>query len=211
MTAPVPRAPARTPAASLRHDARHIVSLAWPVLMGQLAVLGFSTVDTVLVARHSATDLAAFAVGSAAYITVFIGLMGVVLAIGPIVGQLYGAKRLEDAGHQLHQSVWLALGLSVLGCLLLVFPGAVLAAVARHARGGRQDPRLPAGAGVSLPASLLFTVYRGFNNAVSRPKAVMVLQLGGLALKVPLSISLVFGVPRSACRRSASPVAASRR
>jgi MATE family multidrug resistance protein len=46
----------------------------------------------------------------------------------------------------------------------------------------------------SLPASLLFTVYRGFNTAVSRPKAVMVLQLGGLALKIPLSISLVFGV-----------------
>jgi predicted Fe-S protein YdhL (DUF1289 family) len=29
----------------------------------------------------------------------------------------------------------------------------------------------------SLPASLLFTAYRGFNNAVSRPKAVMVLQV----------------------------------
>ena len=77
--------------AGLRGDARSILSLAWPVLIGQLAVLGFATVDTVLVARHSANDLAAFAVGSAAYITVFIGLMGVVLAIGPIVGQLYTA------------------------------------------------------------------------------------------------------------------------
>ncbi|MCK7493963.1 MAG: DUF1289 domain-containing protein [Comamonadaceae bacterium] len=47
----------------------------------------------------------------------------------------------------------------------------------------------------ALPASLLFTVYRGFNTAVSRPKAVMALQLGGLALKVPLSAALVFGLP----------------
>ena len=62
----------------------------------------------------------------------------------------------------------------------------------------------------ALPASLLFTVYRGFNIAVSRPKAVMALQLGGLALKVPLSAAA--GLRRAGarrCRRSASPAAAS--
>jgi MATE family multidrug resistance protein len=195
MTARDQATPAATPAASLRDDASSILSLAWPVLIGQLAVLGFSTVDTVLVARHSANDLAAFAVGSAAYITVFIGLMGVVLAIGPIVGQLYGAKRLDEAGHQLHQSVWLALGLSVIGCVLLVFPAPFLL-LARAAP--EVDDKIRGyllALAVALPASLLFTVYRGFNTAVSRPKAVMVLQLGGLAFKVPLSIALVFGMP----------------
>ncbi len=194
MTAPGLEQPAFVPAGSLRHDAQHIVSLAWPMLIGQLAVLGFSTVDTVLVARHSATDLAAFAVGSAAYITVFIGLRGVVLAIGPIVGQLYGAKRLEDAGHQLHQSVWLALGLSVLGCLLLVFPAPFLMLSRATPEMADKIEGYLLALACSVPASLLFTVYRGFNIAVSRPKAVMVLQLGGLALKIPLSIALVSGV-----------------
>jgi MATE family multidrug resistance protein len=46
-----------------------------------------------------------------------------------------------------------------------------------------------------LPASLLFTLFRAFNTAVSRPKVVMAIQLGGLAAKVPLSAMLVFGVP----------------
>ena len=69
---------------SLRDSAARILPLAWPVLVGQLAVLAFGTVDTVLVARASALDLAALAIGAAAYISVFIGLMGVVLAIGPI-------------------------------------------------------------------------------------------------------------------------------
>ena len=44
---------------------RRIAPLAWPVFVGQVAVLGFSTIDTMLVARHSATDLAALAVGAA--------------------------------------------------------------------------------------------------------------------------------------------------
>src|SRR5687768_4889467 len=163
MTARGQETPAAAPAASLCGDARSILSLAWPVLIGQLAVLGFSTVDTVLVARHSATDLAAFAVGSAAYITVFIGLMGVVLAIGPIVGQLYGAKRLADAGHQLHQCVWLALGLSVLGCLLLVFPAPFLVLSRATPEMADKIEGYLLALACSLPASLLFTVYRGFN------------------------------------------------
>ena len=185
----------RTPARVWLDDARRIAALAWPVLIGQLAVLGFATVDTVLVGRHSATDLAALAVGSAAYITVFIGLMGVVLAIGPVVGQLYGARRLEEAGHQLHQCVWLALGLSLLGSTLLVLPAPFL-------RLSRATPEVAEkirgyllALAFSLPASLLFTAYRGFNVAVSRPKAVMALQLAGLGLKVPLSIALVSGAP----------------
>ena len=43
-------------------------------------------------------DLAALAIGGATYITVFIGLMGVVLAIGPIAGQLFGAQAYHDCG-----------------------------------------------------------------------------------------------------------------
>jgi hypothetical protein len=87
-------------------DAGRITRLAWPVFIGQISVLAFSTVDTLLVARYSAQDLAALAVGAAAYVTVFIGFMGVVLAISPIVGQLQGAGRLHDAGRQVHQAIW---------------------------------------------------------------------------------------------------------
>lgn len=174
-------------------DTARIVPLAWPVFMGQIAMVLFATVDTVLVARYAALDLAALAVGAAAYITVFIGLMGVVLAIGPIVGQLYGAKRFEAAGDQLHQAVWLALGLSVLGCAVLVFPQPFIALsqagpdVAERLRGHLLALAL------ALPAGLLFAAFRGFNNAVSRPKAVALLQLGALALKVPLAALLVYG------------------
>jgi len=86
-------------------SARRIVPLAWPVMIGQLAVLAFSTIDTVLVGRAGALDLAALAIGGSAYVTVFVGLMGVVLAISPIAGQLYGAQRPVQAGAQLQQAM----------------------------------------------------------------------------------------------------------
>lgn len=176
-----------------RADVARIVPLAWPVFAGQVAMVLFATVDTVLVARHSAIDLAALAVGAAAYITVFIGLMGVVLAVAPIVGQLYGARRLEAAGDQLHQAVWLALGLALPGCLLLALPGPFIALSGASAEVADRLRGYLAALAFALPAGLLFAAYRGFNNAVSRPKAVMVLQLSGLGLKVPLATLLVHG------------------
>jgi multidrug resistance protein, MATE family len=178
---------------TLIQSARRIFPLAWPVLIGQLAVLAFGTVDTVLVARSSATDLAALAIGAATYISVFIGLMGVVLAVSPITGRLFGAKQLTQAGHQLHQAFWLALGFSVLGCCVLLFPQPFLSwsqASPEVAQKVRVYLRCLA---FALPPALLFTAFRGFNTAVSRPKMVMAIQLGALLLKLPLTTLLVFG------------------
>jgi multidrug resistance protein, MATE family len=191
--------PPAVSAVNWRLSAARIARLAWPVLVGQLSVVAFSTIDTILIARLAQgggpADLAALAVGQAAYITVFVGFMGVVLAIGPIVGQLYGAGKLHEAGRQVHQALWMVLILAVIGSVLLAFPYPFLAL----SRAGPEVADKVRGyllvLAFSLPASLLFTLYRGFNTAVSKPKAVMVLQLGGLALKVPLSIALVFGVP----------------
>jgi multidrug resistance protein, MATE family len=119
--------------------------------------------------------------------------MGVVLAVSPIAGQLFGAKKLTAAGNQLHQAAWLALMLAVPGCLLLCFPAPFMAL---SQASPEVEGKVRAYLGVlafSLPASLLFSAFRGFNTAVSRPKAVMALNLGGLALKVPLSILFLNG------------------
>lgn len=177
----------------LLDSARRIARLAWPVLIGQLAVLAFSTADTVMVARYGALDLAALAIGGATYITIFVGLMGVVLAIGPIAGQLFGARDLPGAGRQFQQAVWLALLLSVPGCALLLVPEPFLAlAQASPDVSGRVRGYLIALA-FALPPALVFTAFRGFSTAVSRPTTVMLLQLGGLVLKLPLNAMLVFG------------------
>lgn len=174
---------------------RQIAPLAWPVFIGQVSVLAFNTIDTVLVARTSASDLAALAVGASVYTSIFVGFMGVLLALSPIVGQLQGAGRLHEAGAQAHQSVWLALVLAALGCTLLLFPAPFLAWSQATPEVADKVRTYLAMLAFSLPAALLFTIYRAFNTAVSRPKAVMVLQVSALGLKLPLTWALVSGVP----------------
>jgi MATE family multidrug resistance protein len=183
----------RRPSRRWGDSIRRIAPLAWPVLVGQVAVLLFATIDTILVARYSAIDLAALAIGGAAYITVFIGLMGVVLAVAPIAGQLFGAGRMHECGRELQQAMWLAIALSVPGCALLLFPEPFLMLSRAQADVGAKVRLHMIGLAFALPPALLFTAFRGFNTAVSRPKIVMALQVAALLVKAPLTALLVFG------------------
>lgn len=172
-----------------------VLSLAWPVLVGQLAVLAFGTIDTALVAQSGSGHLAALAVGMSAYITIFIGLMGTLLAISPIVGQLFGGKNLVGAGAQVQQAAWLALVLAIPGSSLLLWPEPFLKLAQLQGPEAESARAYLAALAISLPASLMFTVFRGFNTAVSRPKPVMLLNMLGLAVKLPLSWLAIRGWP----------------
>src|ERR1700761_3998169 len=174
-------------------DVRKIAGLAWPVLIGQLAIIAFGVIDTAMVGRYSAVDLAALGLGSSIYISVYIGLTGILTALQPIAAQLYGARRYAEIGEEVRQSLWLTLVLTVLGFLILFFPGPVLhfARVpdALHERTVAYLQILAFG----LPAGLAFRVYSSITNAVGQPRLVMILQIGALLLKVPLNTWFIFG------------------
>ncbi|CAN7254219.1 MATE family efflux transporter [Caballeronia sp. LjRoot29] len=174
-------------------DVRKIVALAWPVLIGQLAIIAFSVIDTAMVGRYSATDLAALGLGSSIYISVYIGLTGILTALQPIAGQLFGARREAEIGEEVRQALWLAAVLSVIGFVCLYFPQPLLSIAdtppALHDRTLAYLRILSLG----LPASLAFRVYGSLANAVGKPRLVMFLQVGALMLKVPLNLWFIFG------------------
>lgn len=170
-----------------------IAALAWPILVGQLAVIANGVIDTAMTSRYSATDLAALSIAVSIYVSVFVGANGVLYALAPIVGQMFGAGRFEAIGAEIRQGVWLALFLTVIGCLILLFPQPLLALA-------QASPELNAKASsylqilaLALPASLGFRIYGAFNTAIARPRAVMLIQLAALGLKVPLNALFIFG------------------
>src|SRR5690606_41765723 len=91
-----------------------ILRQAWPVLVGSWAGIAFGGLDTVMVGHSSAIDLQAMGLGGSIYIAVFIGLMGVVHALIPIIAQQCGAGRLTEEGRWWGRGVWLALLLTLL-------------------------------------------------------------------------------------------------
>ena len=170
-----------------------LVRLGWPVLVAQLAVMANNVIDTIMAGRYGTLDLAAVGIGSSIYFSVFVALMGVLLALTPIAAHLYGAGRHAEIGEQLRQSAWLALALALISLYLFAYPDPFLAVA-------KLEPALEAKVRAylqalawSVPASLLFRVFYSFSTAISRPRTVMALTLVGLALKVPLNWVFMYG------------------
>src|SRR5215470_10534437 len=172
---------------------RGIVGQARPILIGQLAGMAFAVTDTVLSGRASPVDLATMGLGLSVYATVFVGLLGATTALNPIVAQHYGAGRLTAIGATYVQGLWMALFLSALGMVPLLFARLWLPALHAPPEVETHVARYLHILALALPGALMFRTIYAINTAVSRPHVVMALQLTGLVLKVCLSYSLILG------------------
>lgn len=168
---------------------RHAAS----VLAGQLATMAFGVTDTIVAGQFAEASLAALSVASAIYMSVFVGLMGVLQALLPLWAELHGAKKSHHVGYSFRQAIYLCALLIALGMVLLLFPGGLL-------NWGKVPDALRADIttylavlALALPPALLFRLYSTLNQSLGKPLLVTWLQIGSLGLKIPLSVWLTFG------------------
>lgn len=174
-------------------EVRLISQHAASVLVGQLAVMAFGVADTVIAGQYSDGALAALSVGSAIYISVYVGLIGIVQALLPIWAELLGANQHSAIGRSLRQSLYLCGFVALVGITVLLVPGPLLrwAQVPQDMMAAVQD-YLTVLAFAFAPA-LLFRVYSTLNQSLGKPILVTWLQVAALLVKIPLSIWLVGG------------------
>ena len=166
---------------------------AGTVLVGQLAVMAFGVTDTIVAGRYSETALAALSVGTAIFVSVFVALMGVLQALLPVWAELQGARRFAEVGRSWRQALYLCAITVVLGMTLLLWPGPLLRwAQVPEALQSEVTSYLKVLAVALMPA-LVFRMYSTLNQSLGRPLLVTWLQIGSLAVKVPLSIWFAFG------------------
>jgi MATE family multidrug resistance protein len=183
----------------LRREAQALLALGGPIVAAQLAQISMGFVDTVMAGHLGARDLAAVAVGSSLWMTLFVFGMGVLLSVSPTVAHSYGAGRIGDIGGHVRQGLWLSqlvalwtfvavrLSVPLLGWLDVdpqIVPTAVgfLSAISCGA-----------------PAICAFTVLRGFSEAVSKTRPVMLISVIGLAANIAGNSIFMhgrFGMPR---------------
>lgn len=175
------------------HELATIARHAGTVLAGQLAIMAFGVTDTIVAGRYSADALAALSVASALFVSVYVSLMGVLQALLPIWAEQHGRGETAAIGASFRQSLYLALGFTLLGMVILVFPDPILnwTEVPESMQGDVRTYLIIVG--WALPSAMFFRLYTTLNQALGRPQLVTWLQVGALVLKVPLSIWFSFG------------------
>ena len=182
------------PLPGLATGMKEISRQAWPVLVASWAGVAFGLIDTAMGGHSGALDLQVMALATSIYVTVFVGLMGVIHALIPILAQHYGAGNTSEVGRLWGQGVWLAVGLFLVGAVFLLIPDVWLSISGGLGPEVRQGVREYLLALVlALPAALAFRTIYAFATAVSRPRTVMVINVGSLVFKLFFNWVFMFG------------------
>lgn len=177
------------PVSELKTISRH----AGTVLVGQLATMAFGVTDTIVAGRYAEASLAALSVGSAIYMSVYVGLMGVLQALLPVWSELHGAGHPHRLGFSFRQSLYLSAILMVLGMAVLLQPAPLLDWVDVPPTLRDEVLDYLGVLALALPPALLFRLFSTLNQSLGKPLLVTWLQIGALGFKVPLSVLLAFG------------------
>lgn len=177
---------------------RAILSQALPIVLGQVAVLANGVIDNIMAGHAGSHILAAMAVGSSVYVSLYVGLMGVIIGLTPICSAHHGAGQSKEVGLDVAQGIWIALGLSALGIGILLQPQFLFSLTGTSEDIVIEAKAYLAAVAYGLPAALLFRVFYAMNQSISRPALVMALQILMLVLKVPFNMWFLhggYGVP----------------
>ncbi|MDR3640428.1 MAG: MATE family efflux transporter [Humidesulfovibrio sp.] len=172
---------------------REVLTVGAPLMisMGSATLMQFT--DRVFLGHHAVTELAAAVPGSIVSFLAVAFFMGVTTCVGVLVAQYHGACHPERVGAALWAGVWFSLASGVALALLAGLGGPIfeLAGHPPAVRGLEAEYyRILTLGGVFL---VLATALSGYFSGLGRTVAVMVVNLLGAALNIPLGYALIFG------------------
>lgn len=160
--------------------------------VGQLALV---TVDTVMTGRFSATELAAYALAQAVFMTLMLLGMGLVTGTVVLVAQADGAGRPTECGTIWRTALADALFLGAAGALALLPGRTIFLALG-------QEPAIAEAAGTTLrmlalglPGLLAFQVTSFLLEGIRRPQLALLLMVVGNLANLGLNALLIDGGP----------------
>ncbi len=178
---------------AIRTEVSSLWKLAWPILIGQLATVGMGAADVAMTGHTNPEELAAVSLGAAIWSIVLVTVSGIMMAINTLVAHEIGAARHDRVPHIVRQSLWKALLVGLVACLLtnmaaLVFDHLML------------EPAVAAKAKLfvhiiscALPPFAAYRALYGYSTSINQTKPVMVIALAALALNILVNYLLIYG------------------
>lgn len=167
--------------------------LAGPVIISQLSQVGMSFTDTVMAGRLGAIDLAAIAIGGSLWLPVYVGGLGVMMAVSPMAAQMRGADQTDRVGAVFQQTVLLSLALGIVGFWATRSIGGIMALLSI-------DPDIIpltndylTAVAWGMPGAYLYLAARFTSEGTGNTKPQMYIQLAGLGLNIVGNYILMFG------------------
>ncbi len=176
-------------------ELRSTLALAWPLILANLTQQLIQATDVLLMGRLGATQLAAATLALNLTFTLNLMMLGLVTASSPMMatalGQRFNAVR--DVRRTFRAGLWFLFAALPPYWLLLWHVGDLMRAFGISAELASQGEIFLRAYMWCAAPWLLFQLLRNFVSALERPRIVLWLSIGGIALNALLSWLLIFG------------------
>ena len=175
-----------------------LFKLMCPILVAQLAFTVMGFVDTVMAGSVSATDMAAVAIANSIWFPVLMFLVGILMAITPIVAQLYGAKKQHKIAQVVQQGIWLVLIVFIPTMALLYYSPVILEYMDVQDRLATLTASYLRTISLALPFACGYQVFRSYHEGLGITVPTMVIGLIGIMVNIPANYIFIngkFGMP----------------
>ncbi|TFV88676.1 MATE family efflux transporter [Oxalobacteraceae bacterium OM1] len=178
---------------AVRNEVAGLWRLAWPTLVGQLAVVGTGVADVAMTGHLSAEDLAATSLGASVWSMVIVTVLGVMMAVNAVVAHDFGAGRKDRIPHTVRQAMWMGLFCGLVACVVanlavLVFDH-LSVDPAVHAKASAFVHVISLG----LPPLAVHRALYGYSTSLHQTKPMMVIAVIGLLFNIGVNWLLIYG------------------
>ncbi|MBD3882952.1 MATE family efflux transporter [Phormidium tenue FACHB-886] len=177
----------------LTTEIKAMLFLAVPLASAQVAQAATGFVDTVMMGLLGQQVLAAGALGATFFTSLLHVSSSIVAAVSPLVAAAFGAGDSKEVSRVVRQGLWLAILLGVPLTLLIWNGEMILPWLGQAPENVRLAGMYLRAIAPGLLPALGFAVLRSFVAAVSQPRSVMVIIVGGTAFNVVANYTLMFG------------------
>jgi len=169
------------------------ISLAWPLVIAQLAGIALNSTDVIMMGWLGPTSLAAGSLANSLFFTLFLGGVGLVTATAPLIAQAIGARQNKSVRRIVRQGFWVAIFFTILVTPLVFQFGKIFKLLG-------QDPEVIALAKTYLSSavwmlfpSLGIVIFRSLLAARKDTKILLWITLGGVIINAIANYGLMFG------------------
>lgn len=170
-----------------------LARLTGPILIAQLTQMLMSVVDTLMAGRVSATDLAAVSVGGSIWVPSTLIIMGLALALAPIISHFDGSGKHHKISNMVQQGLYAALGAGLLCFAVILCAPLILNAMSVEAEFRQITLDYLFYISFGIPALVLYMVLRNFCEGLSHTVPSLVIGILGLIVNIPVNYIFIYG------------------
>ena len=183
-----------TPTISYKKHVLALISLGFPIVVGQIGTIVQGLADTVMTGQYSAQALAAAGFVNNVMLLILILAMGYSYGLTPVVGAFHAQKNYFEVGRSLRCS------LQTNGILALVLVSFLSVLYFLLDKMGQPEELLPLIRSyylvilASLPFQILFNAFKQFTDGIGKTQIAMWIMLGANVFNIIGNAVLIYGL-----------------